>query len=51
MMSKVDEILTYYYPEYKRDRYLPPELLHICINYLTEEKKEYCYNSELKVCS
>ena len=35
-----------YYPEYRVESPLPPDLLELCIGFLIEEKKEYWLNGQ-----
>ena len=41
-------VLQEYYPKYRVESPLPPDLLEICIGFLIEEKKKYHPNGQLE---
>ena len=48
MTMSSSEVLKTYYPEYRTEAPLPPDLLELCVGFLIEEKKEYYENGQLR---
>lgn len=44
----IQSMLDLHYPDYKQHSYLPPEILYICIEYLTKHHTKFYPNNNLK---